>query len=169
MVQGGLMSIRVLVASLPRLLADMLAGGIDDALDMTLSTPHPVGARPGTTELDRIISDAQPDAAIVGIDDVGEVGLTRLRLRHRDLVIVALSVDGTTAWSVELRPHLRRLDAVSPQAIRDLLRREVKSLRSPDALPAPGDATAAESTTDESTDPEHPEPPPSAAGPDSAT
>lgn len=130
------MSIRVLVASLPRLLTEVLGSAVNQPPEMALAAATPEHVRPGSLDLDEAIATYQPDAAIVGMRPAETAAVEDTVRRHRDVAIVAVSPDATQAWNVELQPCFRRLDPGSPDQIRIAIR-QAFDLRQPDEASQP--------------------------------
>lgn len=137
--------IQVLVAGLPRLLADMVGAGLGDDPALTLVATADESVRPGSDALDRAILAHYPDALLVGMA-TGECDAVRTtQLRHPELAMVAVAAGSADAWTIELRPQFVTLESASPAEIRHALATAVESRR----RPAPFDPSAQRSDAEE--------------------
>lgn len=121
------MPIQVLVAGLPRLLAEMVGAGLDSDPALELVATADESVRPGSDALDRAILVHRPDALLVGMA-TGECDDVRTtQLRHPELAMVAVAAGSADAWTIELRPHFVTLESASPADIRHALTAAVES------------------------------------------
>ena len=121
----------MLVAGLPRLLAEMVSAGLDTDPALTLVASADESVRPGSDALDRAILFHHPDALLLGMgtDECDAVRATQLR--HPSVAMVAVAPDHVDAWAIELRPHFVTLESASPTDIRRALATAVQSRPQP--------------------------------------
>lgn len=118
------MPIRVLIAGLPPLVADVLASACERPPEFALADVVPETVAVDGPELELAIMTTSPDAVVVGVEtDADRATLTTIQLRHCEAVIVGLNREGTQAWAAELHAELVPLDPVSPESIRTVIRR----------------------------------------------
>jgi hypothetical protein len=118
---------------LPGLLADVVRDTFADdpavRVEMLRATePH---------RIDVAIRRKGADVIIVGVpagDGTVDRGLPYdLALRHRDLIVLALSTDARAAWMYELRPSAHPIREVSPAGLRAVVHEALEARRG--ALP----------------------------------
>lgn len=111
------MSIRVLIAGLPRLLAEVVSAGLAQSPNLSFVQIADEAVRPGSAELDAAIGTHEPEAAIIGVKATESAAIEQTQLRHLGLAIVALAPDGAKAWNLRLCAELRSIEPPSPSAI----------------------------------------------------
>lgn len=110
-------SIRVLVAGLPPLTADVISDACRRSPGLDL-----IGVLPWLqpVELGRTLASTPVDALVLGVADHGE-SISRIKVDHPWLALIGVSPDGARAWSVELRADLIEVEPVSPVSIRRVI------------------------------------------------
>lgn len=127
------MAVTVAVTRLPGLLVDVVRDTFADDPSVRvemLRAIEPDG-------IDAAIRRQGADVVIVGVP-AGEGTVDRglpydLVLRHRDLVVLALSTDARSAWMYELRPSAHPIREVSPAGLRAVVHEALEARRG--ALP----------------------------------
>lgn len=126
------MAVIVAVTRLPGLLADVVRDTFADDPSVRVET-----LRIEPDGIDAAIRQQGADVVIIGVP-AGEGTLDRglpydLVLRHRDLVVLALSTDARSAWMYELRPSAHPIREVSPAGLRAVVHEALEARRG--ALP----------------------------------
>jgi hypothetical protein len=116
--------IRVLIAGLPPLVADVVASTCDRPPDFEVVGVVPESLSVDETTLELAITANSPTAVVVGVDtDAERRALADLQVHHCEVVHVGLTRDGARAWRTTLRADLVALDSVSPESIRNVIQR----------------------------------------------
>jgi DNA-binding NarL/FixJ family response regulator len=116
------MTIRVLLAGLPRILREIVEHALAEAQDIeVVGTVEALGAVNGN------LAQLQPDVLIVGLDDESDATrLDRFLYEMPRLTCLAIAGDARRAFLYELQPRAKPLGDVSPgglvRAIRTLQR-----------------------------------------------
>lgn len=116
------MSIRVLLAGLPRIMREIVEHALVEAPDMEV-----VGRLDAIGELSGTLHHTQPDVLVVGLDDESHATkLDRYLYEMPRLACLAIAGDARRAFLYEMHPRAKPLGDVSPaglvQAIRSLQR-----------------------------------------------
>ena len=115
--------IRILLVDMPRMLREIVNQSVSAQPDMEVVAEHAAHAS--------MLSAARRSRANVVIvgDDGAEIDerCERLALRHPDVGVLALSVDGRQTVLYELRPYRVPLGELSPQQLVDAIRDAVQS------------------------------------------
>lgn len=116
------MTIRVLLAGLPRIMREIVEHALDEATDIEV-----VGSVETLAEVNGTVSHTQPDVLVVGLDDESEAPrLDRFLYGMPRLTCLAITGDARRAFLYELQPRAKPLGDVSPsglvRAIRSLQR-----------------------------------------------
>ena len=103
---------RVVIAHMPRMLAEILVGLLEQEPELEVEGPVRAGAEP----VDLLAGD--PAAVIIGHHDgsLPEVG-RELLLRRPTLVVVAIRQDGERAWIHRLVPSCEAVTELSAQQL----------------------------------------------------
>ena len=118
-----MVTVRVLLWSLPPILHEILTDLVEAQADMELvSTP------PGATDLATAAVIAKPRVIILGLDQ-GETPDESREVLHRmpDTKLLAIEASGRRAWLYELRPHQVLIGEISPSGLLDTIRQAAAS------------------------------------------
>jgi DNA-binding NarL/FixJ family response regulator len=111
------MTIRVLLAGLPRIMREIVEHALGDASDMEV-----VGAVDAFGDLAGALADARPDVLVVGIDESEAPRLDRFLYETPRLSCLAIAGDARRAFLYELRPRAKPLGDVSPTGLVQAIR-----------------------------------------------
>jgi chemotaxis response regulator CheB len=116
------MTIRVLLAGLPRFMREIVERALVEAQDIEV-----VGVIDALGEVNGMLTHAQPDVLIVGLEDESDAPrLDRFLYASPRLTCLAIAGDARRAFLYELQPRAKPLGDVSPDglvhAIRSLQR-----------------------------------------------
>lgn len=116
--ESGVHRIRVAMANMPRLLADMVRTGLSSEPDLVL-----VAELREVTALEENPNIASVDVLIVGVEDEGlPESCGRLMLQRPQLRLLGLSLDARRAYRYELRPYCLPLGEPSPRSLAEAVR-----------------------------------------------
>jgi hypothetical protein len=116
-------SIRIVLAGLPRMLAEILTAALDDEPDVEL-----VGKPPDLEALKAMVARHEVDVVILGLSD-DALSPAQFQLFDADarVRILALEQQGRSASLYELRPYRTMLGEGSPQELMQTVRAQVRS------------------------------------------
>ena len=115
--------VRVVLAGLPRMLADIVRRVLGEAPDLEV-----VDLSGAAEDLMDSVKDHEPDVLVTGLRPHETVDrFASLLLAHPSLRIFALEGDGRRAVLYELQPHTVPLGDVSPEGLIDAIRSTVRA------------------------------------------
>lgn len=112
--------IRILIAQLPRLLRDLLAGTVSDQEDIVV-----VGESSDRESLPGLVGSCRPDVVIVGCEqsEISELG-GELAAHHPAVRLLAITDDGRRGFLFQLRPWLADLGELTPGVLIAAIRQD---------------------------------------------
>jgi DNA-binding NarL/FixJ family response regulator len=113
-----MLTIRILLATMPQMLGDIVRQTLEGQADLEL-----VGEVRERRELATITEQTRPDVMVLGLRSGESCHQFRHLLdEYPQLRLLALTADGRTAQLYELKPQLTTLLDVSPRTLLELIR-----------------------------------------------